>query len=76
MAVVASNRETPGSATGISQTGIYVGAGAGPAGFGVLYAHAGHEAAWLAVAGMTLIAAVVMWLAARADERVRAVQTS
>ena len=35
LAVVDSNRETPGSATGVSQTGIYVGAGAGPAAFGV-----------------------------------------
>ena len=47
--------------------------GAGPAAFGVLYAQAGHEVAWLAVAVITLLAAAVMWLAARADERIRAI---
>ena len=73
LAVVDSNRETPGSATGVSQTGIYLGAGAGPAAFGLLYAQAGHEVAWLAVAAMTLLAAAVMWLAARADARIRAI---
>ena len=72
LAVVDSNRETPGSASGISQTGIYVGAGGGPAAFGALYAGAGHSAAWLVVAGTTLLAAAVIWLAARADRRVRA----
>jgi predicted MFS family arabinose efflux permease len=74
LAVVDSNRETPGSATGVSQTGIYVGAGAGPAAFGVLYAQAGHEVAWLVVAAMTLLATAVMWLAARADAGIRAIQ--
>jgi predicted MFS family arabinose efflux permease len=73
LAVVDSNRETPGSASGISQTGIYVGAGGGPAAFGALYAGAGHGAAWLAVAGITLIGAAVIWLAARADRQIRAV---
>jgi predicted MFS family arabinose efflux permease len=72
LAVVDSNRETPGSASGISQTGIYVGAGGGPAAFGALYAGAGHSAAWLVVAGITLIGAAVIWLAARADRRIRA----
>ena len=72
LAVVDSNRETPGSASGISQTGIYVGAGGGPAAFGALYAAAGHSAAWLVVAGITLAGAAVIWLAARADRRVRA----
>jgi predicted MFS family arabinose efflux permease len=70
LAVVDSNREAPGSATGVSQTGIYLGAGAGPAAFGLLYAQAGHEVAWLAVAAMTLLSAAVMWLAARADARI------
>ena len=72
LAVVDSNRETPGSASGISQTGIYVGAGGGPAAFGALYAAAGHSVAWLVVAGITLIGAAVIWLAARADRRIRA----
>jgi predicted MFS family arabinose efflux permease len=72
LAVVDSNRETPGSASGISQTGIYVGAGGGPAAFGALYAGPGHGTAWLVVAGITLIGAAVIWLAARLERRVRA----
>jgi predicted MFS family arabinose efflux permease len=72
LAVVDSHRDTPGSASGISQTGIYVGAGGGPAAFGALYAGAGHSAAWLVVAVTTLLAAAVIWLAARADRRIRA----
>jgi len=75
LAVVASNRETPGSASGISQTGIYVGAGGGPAAFGALYASAGHGTAWLVVAGITLIGAAVIWLAARTERRIRALST-
>lgn len=73
LAVVDSNRETPASASGISQTGVYVGAGAGPAAFGALYAQAGHGTAWLFVAGTTLLAAGVIWLAGRADRRIRTV---
>ncbi len=73
LSVVQSHRETPGAATGISQTGIYVGAAGGPAAFGTLYAHYGYATAWLVVAASTLLAAAVMWLAARADERVRAI---
>ena len=69
LAVVDSNRETPGSASGVTQTGIYLGAGGGPAAFGALYAQAGHELAWLVVAALTLLGAVAMWLAARAERR-------
>lgn len=73
LAVVDSNRETPATASGISQTGVYVGAGAGPAAFGALYAQAGHGTAWLFVAGTTLLGAGVIWLAGRADRRIRTV---
>jgi cyanate permease len=72
LAVVHSHRDTPGSASGVSQTGIYVGAAGGPAAFGALYAHYGYDTAWLAVAASTLLAAGVMWLAARADRRMQA----
>jgi predicted MFS family arabinose efflux permease len=72
LAVVNSHREAPGAASGVSQTGIYVGAAGGPAAFGALYAHAGYDTAWLAVAGSTLLGAGVMWLAARADREIRA----
>ena len=67
LAVVDSNRETPGSATGVSQTGIYVGAAAGPAAFGALAAGAGYSTAWLFVAVTTLLSAGVLWQAGRAS---------
>jgi MFS family permease len=66
LAVVDSNRETPGSASGVSQTGIYVGAAVGPAAFGALASAAGYGTAWAAVAGTTLMSAGVLWFARRA----------
>lgn len=60
LAVVDSNRETPGSASGVSQTGIYVGAAGGPAAFGALAAGAGYGTAWIVVAVMTLASAAVL----------------
>ena len=71
LAVVDSNRETPGSASGVSQTGIYLGAALGPAVFGALSAGAGYGAAWLAVAVTTLASAGVLWLAGRATALAR-----
>ncbi|MEA2366813.1 MAG: hypothetical protein QOI32_2325 [Thermoleophilaceae bacterium] len=61
LAVVASNRESPGSASGVTQTGVYVGAAGGPAVFGVVSASAGYGAAWLVAAATTLGAAAVLW---------------
>jgi len=71
LAVVDSNRETPGSASGVSQTGIYMGAALGPAAFGAIAASAGYGAAWLAVAASTLLSAGVLWLASRATSKIR-----
>jgi len=65
LAVVDSNRETPGSASGVSQTGIYAGAAFGPAAFGLLASTAGYGTAWAAVAVTTLMSAGVLWLARR-----------
>jgi len=65
LAVVESNRETPGSASGVSQTGIYLGGALGPAAFGALSAGAGYGAGWVMVAGTTVAAAAVLWLAGR-----------
>ena len=73
LAVVHGHRDAPASATGVSQTGIYFGAAGGPVAFGALYAEYGYDTAWLAVAACTLLSAGVMWLAARADRRLRAV---
>jgi predicted MFS family arabinose efflux permease len=73
LAVVDSNRETPGSASGVSQTGIYAGAAGGPAAFGALAAGAGYGTAWLVVAVTTLLSAGVLWLARRATSPVGAI---
>jgi predicted MFS family arabinose efflux permease len=72
LAVVAGHRETPGSATGVSQTGIYVGAAGGPAAFGALSSGLGYGPAWLIGAALTLVAAAVMWLAVRAGRELAA----
>jgi MFS family permease len=72
LAVVDSNRDTPGSASGVSQTGIYVGAAFGPAAFGVLAHASGYGTAWAAVAVMTLLSAGVLWLARRETAMVAA----
>jgi MFS family permease len=65
LAVVSSHPETPGSATGISQTGIYAGAAGGPAAFGLLAAGPGYGAACAAAGVTALLAAGVLWLARR-----------
>jgi predicted MFS family arabinose efflux permease len=70
LAVVDSNRDTPGSASGVSQTGIYVGAAGGPLGYGLLAAGAGYGAAAGAAAVTALLAAGVLWLARR-ETRIR-----
>ena len=55
LAVVDRNRETPGSASGVSQTGIYVGAALGPAAFGALRRVPGYGTAWPRWPGSTLL---------------------
>jgi predicted MFS family arabinose efflux permease len=65
MAVVHLYREAPGAATGVSQTGIYIGAAGGPAGFGALYAAFGYEVAWLATGAVALAAAALFFMAGR-----------
>ena len=65
MAIVHLHRDSPGAATGVSQTGIYIGAGGGPAAFGALYSMSGYTVAWLVTAAVALSAAGVMALAGR-----------
>ena len=57
LAVVDRHREAPGAATGVSQTGIYVGAAAGPAAYGLLSAEVGYPAAWASAGLLSLLAA-------------------
>jgi predicted MFS family arabinose efflux permease len=65
LSVVVGHPDAPGSASGVSQTGIYAGAAAGPALYGALYAETGYGTAWLAVALTSLLSALVLWMAAR-----------
>jgi predicted MFS family arabinose efflux permease len=65
LAVVDLNRNAPGAATGVTQTGIYVGAAGGPAAFGVVSAEAGYSAAWAVSGGLCVVAAVAFAYAAR-----------
>jgi len=67
LAVVEHHREAPAAATGLTQSGIYVGAAAGPAAFGLLSSPLGYHGAWATVAGLSLAAALVMTVAGRAD---------
>jgi MFS family permease len=68
LAVVDLHREAPGAATGISQTGIYVGAAFGPAAYGLLSSEIGYPAAWAVAGGLSLIAAAAVSYAARAPK--------
>ena len=60
LAVVRDNPDIPGVATGITQTGVYVGALLGPLLFGVVVQHGSYAPAWLMTAAWTGVAAAVM----------------
>jgi predicted MFS family arabinose efflux permease len=68
LAVVDLHREAPGAATGISQTGIYVGAAVGPAAYGLLSSEIGYPGAWGVAGGMSLVAALAVGYASRAPK--------
>jgi predicted MFS family arabinose efflux permease len=65
LAVVDHNREAPGAATGVTQTGIYVGAAGGPALYGILSEEVGYSAAWAVSGGLCLLAAGAFVYASR-----------
>jgi len=65
LAVVDHNREAPAAATGVTQTGIYVGAAAGPAAFGLVSTELGYSAAWAMAGGLCLLAALAFAYASR-----------
>ena len=65
LAVVDLNREAPGAATGVTQTGIYVGAAAGPLAYGLLSTEIGYSGAWLVSGALCLLAAGAFAAAAR-----------
>lgn len=50
----------PAAATGVTQTGVYLGGSLGPLGFGLLVDHSGYSSAWWAVAICMVVAAVLV----------------
>jgi predicted MFS family arabinose efflux permease len=69
LAVVHAHRASPGWATGISQSGIYIGAAGGPALYGLLSDRLGYGPAWAVTACALLLAALTFWLASRSLPR-------
>ena len=65
LAVVDLNRGAPGAATGVTQTGIYVGAAAGPAAYGLVSEEYGYSTAWAVSGALCLLGALTFWYAGR-----------
>jgi cyanate permease len=63
LAVVQRYRSAPAAATGVTQSGIYVGAATGPVAFGLLVAGFGYSYSWMAIAAVALLAAVAIGIA-------------
>ncbi len=59
-AVVSRHPSAAAAATGITQTGVYVGAGVGPLLFGLIVQHVSLPGAWLAAAGSAGLAAIIV----------------
>jgi MFS family permease len=60
LAVVRANPTRPAAATGITQTGTYIGAVSGPLLFGLIAEHASFRAAWLVAVAFALLGAASM----------------
>jgi MFS family permease len=62
--VIAANPGLPATATGLTQTGVYIGAASGPLLFGLLASHS-FSLAWTAMCGLALAAAALGLLTTR-----------
>lgn len=60
LAVARAYPDAPGAASGVTQTGTYIGAVVGPLLFGSLAEHAGYAAAWMVASACSLAAAALM----------------
>jgi MFS family permease len=60
LAVVQANPTHPAAATGITQTGTYIGAVSGPLLFGLIADHTSYTMAWVVASSFALIGAAVM----------------
>jgi MFS family permease len=63
--VVIRNREAPAAATGLTQTGVYLGGMSGPLVFGYVAEHVDYSAAWLGAACAGLLASIAVVFARR-----------
>lgn len=61
LAVVLANPGSPAAATGLTQTGTYLGAVAGPLAFGFVAEHASFALAWLVAAAAAAAASAAIW---------------
>lgn len=66
LAVARANPSAPAAASGVTQTGTYLGVAVGPFAFGLLAEHAGYSAAWTFAALAALAAAFTIAFGARA----------
>src|SRR5919106_886687 len=71
LAVVQRSPQAPGWAVGVMMTGLFVGAVAGPLLTGFLADHDVFEAAWIACAGLALLAAATIVATLRHETRPR-----
>jgi MFS family permease len=71
LAIVRANPSSPAAATGITQTGTYVGAVCGPLLFGLVAERASHRAAWLLAAVIAVAASAAMAAGRRSLRRGR-----
>lgn len=62
--VVRTNVSAPGAATGVTQTGVYVGVLSGPIVFGLLVDWVGYSWAWIVAGALALVGAGFFWLVA------------
>jgi MFS family permease len=72
LAVVMANPASPGAATGITQTGTYMGAVIGPLLFGFLAEHVSFGWSWVVAALTSWAAAAAMWTGRAMLRRTRA----
>lgn len=65
VAIARANPNAPAAASGVTQTGTYLGVAVGPFVFGLLAEHVGYPAAWSFAATSAALAAVTITLGAR-----------
>jgi MFS family permease len=66
LAIVRANPGAPGAATGITQTGTYIGAVLGPLVFGTVVEGSGYPVAWLGAGAASLVGSVAIVAGRRA----------